>query len=124
MWETPSVRRVLTVPSCSRLQCGRTPCYEIVPNQPEQGELSLYLGPGPGQMLATGSSVRIRPLPETCIVEVTSPNGQSTTWLTGSVEFHQRAGLHRISRDGLSVADLPKTMMVHHRSRGLRRRRV
>ena len=97
---------------------------EIIPNQPEQGELTLYVGSGSGQLLATGSSVKIRPLPDASIVEVADPKGESSTWLCETVEIRQRAGIHRIFRDGLSVADLPKSLKIHHRSLGLRRRLV
>jgi hypothetical protein len=116
---------VVAFPSAS----GRVPhaaleSYEIVPNQPEQGDLTLYLGSGTGQLLATGSTVKVRPLPDASIVEATDPQGASSTWLCETVEIRQRAGIYRIFRDGLSVADLPKSLKIHHRSLGLRRRLV
>jgi hypothetical protein len=116
---------VVAFPSAS----GRVPhaaleSYEIVPNQPEQGELSLYLGSGTGQLLSTGARVKIRPLPDASIIEVTDPQGGSSTWLSETVELRQRAGIHRVFRDGLSVADLPQSLMIQHRGIGLRRRLV
>jgi hypothetical protein len=86
----------------------------ITPNQPETGELTVRLGEPWGRGLPPGTSIKIRCLPEALLVEAISIHGTATTWLTGSIEVVQRAGLHRVFRDGLSVADLNAGVRIDH----------
>lgn len=87
----------------------------ITPNQPETGELTVRLGDPWGRGLPPGTSVKIRCLPEALLVEAIGIHGTETTWLSRSVEVVQRAGLHRVFRDGLSVADLDNGVRIDHR---------
>jgi len=86
----------------------------ISPNQPETGELTVRLGEPWGRGLPSGTSVRIRCLPEVLLIEAIGIHSDATTWLAGSLEITQRAGLHRVFRDGLSVADLDDGLRIEH----------
>jgi hypothetical protein len=92
----------------------------IAPNQPETGELTVRVGESWGRSLPSGTSVQIRCLPEALLVEAIGIHGTATTWLAGSIEVIQRAGLHRVFRDGLSVADLDAGVRIDHEPGALR----
>ncbi|MBU2697665.1 hypothetical protein [Pimelobacter sp. 30-1] len=92
----------------------------IAPNQPETGELTVRVGEPWGRSLPPGTSVQIRCLPEALLVEAIGIHGTATTWLAGTIEVIQRAGLHRVFRDGRSVADLGAGLRVDHLPSSLR----
>jgi hypothetical protein len=98
--------------------------FLVTPNQPETGDLSLRLGDAPWRDLAPGTSVSIRCLPETILVEAIHHFGDAVTWFTERLQIRQRVGLHRIYRDGLSITDLDEILTVHHDPKGLRRHLV
>jgi hypothetical protein len=120
----PSATAV-TFPSASgRVTNAAFDAFDVEPNQPETGELILSLPSGPRHFLSPGSRVRLRPLPETCVVEVSDHTGTVSVWFGDRVAIRQRAGLHRIFRDGCSVADLPVAITVQHHPEALFRRHV
>lgn len=95
--------------------------FLITPNQPETGELTVRVGEMGGRDLQPGTSISLRCLPETILVEAITPRGETVTWLTGQLQVRQQSGIHRIYRDGLLVTDLAETLIVQHDSNGLRR---
>lgn len=95
--------------------------FVIVPNQPEVGELDVQVGHAGRRALDSGTSVTLRCLPETILVQAADPRGETVTWFAGRVEIRQHAGIHRIYRDGLCVTDLNEAMLIEHDPAAVRR---
>lgn len=98
--------------------------YLIVPNQPETGSLSIRLAEldadPEDRALPVGTSVSVRCLTDSLMVETIDRHGEPTAWHSSSVEIQQRTGVHRVFRDGLSVADLGWGMRIEHDRSALR----
>ena len=95
--------------------------FQITPNQPETGELSVRVGEVGTRPLRPGTSIRFRCLPDAILVEASDSRGETVTWLRQHVEVRQYSGIHRVDRDGISVTDLKDTMIVRHDPRAVRR---
>lgn len=95
--------------------------FMVTPNQPETGDLSLRTGDERWRHLEPGTSISVRCLPETMLVEAIDHRGDVVTWFASRAQVRRNVGLHRVYRDGLSITDLDEGPTVHHDPKGLRR---
>lgn len=98
---------------------GRVPdvafeAFLVVPNQPETGELTLRVAGAGVRYLPSGTSIDMRCMSGGILIEAIDPRGVATTWLGRTVEVRQHAGIHRVFRDGLPIADLAPGMRVDY----------
>ena len=98
--------------------------FEVVPNQPEIGQLTISLGDGLPRHLDPGSKVRMTSLPSAMLVEASDAHGGLKSWLADVATICQLSGPHIIYRDGRCIADLDVSVQVRHDARGLSRRLV
>lgn len=88
--------------------------FLVVPNQPETGELTLRVAEAGVRYLPSGTSIDMRCMSGGILIEAIDPTGVATTWLGRTAEVREYAGIHRVFRDGLSIADLAPGIRVEY----------